>query len=152
MYTSFDGSYTALFPGKPKEEVNKSTQTKFITTRVAYRTPDNKYYYTIETNKYLKKLSKKEINALLKFLYEDNSTGTEGFEYKRRFIFNDYDAHEYITYDNKWNGAVKTRIFFDVRQSTLYKISVGTGGEGIPSGSLDTPEIESFLDSLKLKK
>jgi hypothetical protein len=155
LYTSKDGSYTALFPGEPQENhLHDSVDISEFstTTRIDYSDPEAGYYYNIVTTKYSKKLSKKEINELMKSMIQPNEHDVDGFKYKRKFTFNGYTTHEYFVYgDNRWGEASQYRTFFDARKSTLYSISVSTGGEGNLSEDLDTPLIKLFLDSLKLK-
>jgi hypothetical protein len=150
FYLSKDGSYTALFPGKPEEldPLPGDNSTK----RTDYQIGE--MYYAIQTTKYAKKFSTNDVEKLLISRihgaeYPD-IPGRYTLSYNKQITFNGHNAREFVVIDNKYASALRSRIFFDVSKSILYEIWVSTG-ESRANGQQNSPETETFLNSLILK-
>lgn len=159
-YSSNDGSYTSLFPGKPEVAFNEYNSSKdFDKVQVCYFPSFNQNEsewgdsYCIETNKYFKKMSNKDGDKLLKSIINDimKSDGSSEFSlgYTKKNNYNGRKGYEYVVYNNKYVSAFKCKIFFDVNESTLYKIQVGTAQYNWDL--IKTEQASFFLNSLNLK-
>jgi hypothetical protein len=143
-YTAKDGSYSALFPGKPEESVRSDSSVQVMYEDRANNRGYGTYNFKFPTNLnpiVVEENIEKVFDAFVAEMLDDysvidqkkiNRQGLPGREITMR-----------VLKGNKKGLVMKAQIFIDLKGSSMYLVMVG--GENV-----DFPEAQAFLDSVSV--
>ncbi len=148
-YTAKDNSYSAKFPGQPKEENKslKSTGGEFNYLQVMYEDRSNNRAYLSMSKKIGVDLKQFNIEQLLDSVRDGQAEGGKAtIISEEKISLNGYPGRE-ITFRGEQGMVMKSRIFINLEKSTLYQMIVVAG-----DGNQAFPEAQTFLESLVILK
>ena len=137
-YTATDGSYTALFPGQPKEIVDTDSSLK-----VRYFDRKNNRAYMLYTFKIDANSNQSEgekvIDEGMALIIQHGATVTD----QKKISLNGMSGREIVVRD-KDGFVIKMRALVDLKESIMYMTAVA-------AETVDFPEAQAFLDSVSIK-
>lgn len=140
-YTATDGSYSALFPGQPKDSVELDSSVQIMYEDRA----NNRAYMTQKTKLSINpsQLNVEEVlDAGVAALSEDGDTVTG----QKKISMFGLPGRE-ITVQSSNGTVMKMRAFVSPKVPAMYIAVVGA-----EKGNLDFPEAQAFLDSVSISQ
>lgn len=141
-YKAKDGSYTALFPGQPKETVQSDSSVE-----VVYVDRANNRTYLIRNGKFGGQFNQNKIEEAFEAAVASLSEDGRIVNDQKRINRQGLPEREVTVQGTKGDlqGVVmKVRMFIDSQESAMYMTAVA-------AENVDFPEAQAFLDSVSIK-